>query len=208
MGPKVLLSKFTLYITGLSSGLGIAVVKLVLSKGDIVIAVLPKPEVLSDLASTYSPSQLLVIKLDVSKPEEIVSAFDVAHENSVTLMPSTTMLDTGLSETIDKEVDLSWNIKVCCKLDIGALRMHGLDPSLLTTIQHHLTYGNTTSAICSLFMISESQISIGDSNKAMREIHRIASDKDAPLHISFGLDAIETMKRKIDLLKDNVENRN
>ncbi|KAF8996902.1 hypothetical protein BDQ17DRAFT_1329685 [Cyathus striatus] len=242
MAPKVWL------ITGSSSGFGLAVVKL-----------------------------LLVIKLDVSKPEEIISAFAVAHEKfdridvvynnagygliaevesvpdqlarnmfevnfwgaanisreairvfrdvnkpsggrliqassgaGITGIPTcgyycaSNFALVGLSETIDKEADPSWNIKVTI-FDIGAFRTRGLDPSFLIIIPQHPKYENTTSAIRSLFTLSEDQISIGDSNKAAREIHNIASDKDAPLRISYGLDAIETTKGKIDLLKDNVE---
>ncbi|KAF9005021.1 NAD(P)-binding protein [Cyathus striatus] len=71
--PKVWL------VTGSSSGLGLAVTQQALSKGDNVVVTLRKPEVLSDLASKYA-SQLLVVKLDVTKQEDIRAAFSAAYE--------------------------------------------------------------------------------------------------------------------------------
>lgn len=54
--------------------------ELVLSKGDKVVATLRKPEVLSDLTAKYGSSQLLVLKLDVTKPQEIPAAFAKAKQ--------------------------------------------------------------------------------------------------------------------------------
>ncbi|KAH9930129.1 NAD-P-binding protein [Fomitopsis serialis] len=63
------------FITGSSSGFGRNMTELVLEKGDIAVATLRKPEVIADLAAKYSSDQLLVIKLDVSKPQEVTAAF-------------------------------------------------------------------------------------------------------------------------------------
>lgn len=52
--------------------------ELALAKGDIVVATLRKPEAISDLAAKYTSKQLLVLKLDVTKPAEITAAFDEA----------------------------------------------------------------------------------------------------------------------------------
>ncbi|KAF8996890.1 NAD(P)-binding protein [Cyathus striatus] len=71
--PKVWL------VTGSSSGLGLALVQQALSNGDNVVATLRKPEAISNIASKY-PSQLYVLKLDVSKEEEIAPAFAKAHK--------------------------------------------------------------------------------------------------------------------------------
>ncbi|KAF8990545.1 NAD(P)-binding protein [Cyathus striatus] len=71
--PKVWL------VTGSSSGLGLAVVEHALSKGDNIVATLRTPDVLSHLSSKY-PQQLFVVKLDVTKQEEIVSAFRAAQD--------------------------------------------------------------------------------------------------------------------------------
>ena len=49
--------------------------RVVLANGERVVATLRKPEVLSDFASKYTPEQLLVLRLDVSKPDEIKAAF-------------------------------------------------------------------------------------------------------------------------------------
>ncbi|KZT71191.1 NAD(P)-binding protein [Daedalea quercina L-15889] len=70
--PKVWL------ITGSSSGFGRSVTELVLERGDIAVATLRTPEVLADLTAKYSSEKLLVLKLDVTQPEEITAAFDAA----------------------------------------------------------------------------------------------------------------------------------
>ncbi|KAF8995236.1 hypothetical protein BDQ17DRAFT_1285251, partial [Cyathus striatus] len=271
MSPKVWL------VTGSSSGLGLSVVKHVLSKGDIAVATLRKPDALSELTTKYGPSQLFVVKLDVAKPDEITSAFavaiekfgriDVVYNNAgyaflaefesapddlarnmfevnfwgaanvsreairvfrdvnkpsggrllqassgagVAGIPTCSYYSAskfalvGLSEAIAKEVDPSWNVKVVI-LDIGSFKTRALDPGFLTVVPQHPQYANTTSFIRSLLTEHKEQVSVGDSDKAGREIHRIAYDDDAPLHISFGLDSIEGTKEKIELLKDNVE---
>jgi len=54
--------------------------ELVLKNGGTAVATLRKPEVLADLSSTYSSDKLLVLKLDVTKPQEIISAFSKAVE--------------------------------------------------------------------------------------------------------------------------------
>ncbi|KAK7457215.1 hypothetical protein VKT23_010518 [Stygiomarasmius scandens] len=65
----------TLTVTGSSSGLGREVVQHVLSRGDIAVATLRKPSALSDLASQYDSTKLLTLKLDVTNPAEIKTAF-------------------------------------------------------------------------------------------------------------------------------------
>ncbi|PCH43479.1 NAD(P)-binding protein [Wolfiporia cocos MD-104 SS10] len=67
------------FITGASSGFGRFLTELVLRNGDIAIATLRSPAVLSDLSAIYTPDKLLVLKLDVSKPQEIVDAFTAAQ---------------------------------------------------------------------------------------------------------------------------------
>lgn len=51
-----------------------------LSQGDIVVATLRKPEVLSDLAARYPADKLLVLKVDVCKEEDIDAAFSRTRE--------------------------------------------------------------------------------------------------------------------------------
>ncbi|TBU27432.1 NAD(P)-binding protein [Dichomitus squalens] len=67
-------------ITGTSSGFGLEMARYALSKGERVVATLRRPEVLKEFASQYSSTQLLVLKLDVTKPEEIKDAFAKAKE--------------------------------------------------------------------------------------------------------------------------------
>ncbi|PIL34515.1 hypothetical protein GSI_03293 [Ganoderma sinense ZZ0214-1] len=68
------------FITGTSSGFGLQMARCALAHGDRVVATLRKPEVLSDFASKYTPEQLLVTRLDVTKPDEIKAAFAKAKE--------------------------------------------------------------------------------------------------------------------------------
>ncbi|KAH9929315.1 NAD-P-binding protein [Amylocystis lapponica] len=67
------------FITGSSSGFGRAMVERVLQNGDIAVATLRNPTVLTALTTQYPTSQLLVVKLDVTKPEDISVAFDAAR---------------------------------------------------------------------------------------------------------------------------------
>ncbi|KAI0690055.1 hypothetical protein BC835DRAFT_1407660 [Cytidiella melzeri] len=67
-------------ITGSSSGFGRLVTEIALSKGDIVVATLRKPEVLKELQDRTPPNQLLVLKVDVTKESDVVAAFATAKE--------------------------------------------------------------------------------------------------------------------------------
>ncbi|EKM51800.1 uncharacterized protein PHACADRAFT_177214 [Phanerochaete carnosa HHB-10118-sp] len=62
-------------VTGSSSGFGQAMVEFALKKGDKAVATLRKPEELADLQAQYGPTQLLILKLDVTQPKEIISVF-------------------------------------------------------------------------------------------------------------------------------------
>ncbi|KAG0697845.1 hypothetical protein DFH29DRAFT_856502 [Suillus ampliporus] len=68
------------FITGTSSGFGKYMTEYALSQGDIVVATLRKPEVLSDLAARYPADKLLVLKVDVTKQQDIDSAFARTRE--------------------------------------------------------------------------------------------------------------------------------
>lgn len=68
-------------VTGSSTGFGRLLTEFALEKGDKVVATLRKPEVISDLATKYAgKDQLLVLKVDVTKPEEITSAFQKTED--------------------------------------------------------------------------------------------------------------------------------
>ncbi|CAL1712889.1 unnamed protein product [Somion occarium] len=62
-------------ITGASSGFGREMTELVLKKGDIAVATVRKLESLDDLKAKYSPSQFLVLKLDVNNAQDIKGTF-------------------------------------------------------------------------------------------------------------------------------------
>nr|VWP01366.1 Trihydroxynaphthalene reductase (EC (T3HN reductase) [Ganoderma boninense] len=62
-------------VTGASSGFGLEMARCALAHGDRVVATLRRPEVLNEFAAQYTPKQLLVLRLDVSKPDEIKDAF-------------------------------------------------------------------------------------------------------------------------------------
>ena len=47
----------------------------VLAEGDIAVATLRKPEAIADLTAKHPSNKLLVLKLDVAKPEHIKTAF-------------------------------------------------------------------------------------------------------------------------------------
>jgi len=65
-------------ITGASSGFGRAMTEALLQQGQIVVATLRKPEVLNDLS--FGRDRLLVLKLDISKREEVDAAFAKAKD--------------------------------------------------------------------------------------------------------------------------------
>ncbi|KIJ61446.1 hypothetical protein HYDPIDRAFT_31315 [Hydnomerulius pinastri MD-312] len=67
-------------ITGASSGFGRSMTEHVLLQGDKVVATLRTPEMLDDLAARYPKNKLLVLKVDVSKGEEIDHAFAKTKE--------------------------------------------------------------------------------------------------------------------------------
>ncbi|KAF9236700.1 hypothetical protein BU15DRAFT_76660 [Melanogaster broomeanus] len=68
------------FITGASSGFGKSMTELVLSKGDIVVATLRKPEMLEELTARYPKDRLLVLKVDVTKQADIDHAFSQTKE--------------------------------------------------------------------------------------------------------------------------------
>ena len=65
-------------VTGASSGFGYATTLAALQRGDKVVATLRTPTQISDLEKKYDSKQLLILKLDVTKPSEIESTFSQA----------------------------------------------------------------------------------------------------------------------------------
>ncbi|KIJ36895.1 hypothetical protein M422DRAFT_211950 [Sphaerobolus stellatus SS14] len=69
------------FVTGSSQGLGKAIVEVVLSHGDRVVATMRNPASLSSLQSKYPSEQLLLQRLDVGSPEEIEAAFEATKKH-------------------------------------------------------------------------------------------------------------------------------
>ena len=67
------------FITGTSTGFGRDLAVAALDKGDKVAATARKPEVLADLTEEYGEN-VLALKLDVTKPDEIAAAVKDAQE--------------------------------------------------------------------------------------------------------------------------------
>jgi NAD(P)-dependent dehydrogenase (short-subunit alcohol dehydrogenase family) len=65
------------FVTGASAGFGRVIVDEVLARGERVVAAVRRPESLGDLAKR---DDVLVVKLDVTKPEEIEAAVKAASE--------------------------------------------------------------------------------------------------------------------------------
>ncbi|EJU03173.1 NADP-binding protein [Dacryopinax primogenitus] len=63
------------------SGFGRVMTEHALAQGDNCVATSIDPSSLEDLEKQYGPSRLLNLQLDVTKPEEIISAFKAAKEH-------------------------------------------------------------------------------------------------------------------------------
>lgn len=68
------------FVSGASTGIGLATVKLALDKGARVVAGLRKPEALTALTAQYPSSQLAVTRLDVTDPASVREAFNFARQ--------------------------------------------------------------------------------------------------------------------------------
>ncbi|WP_341528458.1 oxidoreductase [Nostoc sp. UHCC 0302] len=64
-------------ITGSSTGLGRALTEAVLKRGEIVVATARQPQQLAELETQY-PRQIITLRLDVTKPDEVQKAVNQA----------------------------------------------------------------------------------------------------------------------------------
>lgn len=79
-------------VTGASNGMGLSMTEYLLTKGDIVIASVRRPESMKEYQVKYGTDKLLVVKVDVKNQEDIDTAFkqaektfgriDVVHNNA------------------------------------------------------------------------------------------------------------------------------
>ncbi|GJE91652.1 SDR family oxidoreductase [Phanerochaete sordida] len=65
-------------VTGSSSGFGLSICKLALARGDRVVATLRKPSAIAALSAQWGLGALLVLQVDVTRPEEVAHAFAAA----------------------------------------------------------------------------------------------------------------------------------
>ncbi|OBZ73024.1 hypothetical protein A0H81_07099 [Grifola frondosa] len=265
-------------ITGASSGFGLEMTRLVLERGDIAVATLRKPEVLSDLVAQYPKDKLLVLKVDVSKHGDIINAFaktrevfgrlDVVFNNAgyavmgevegtpddvaramfevnfwgaahvsqeavkffrevnkpgvggrliqissgtgVTGWPSTGFYSAtkhaleGLSETLYKELDPAWNIKLTIVV-LGAFKTNVIKTGMVV-LPPHPAYSNP--ALQSVIMRSAILASVhtdndprwavpGDTKKAVKVLYRLSELTDPPLRLPLGKDSVTICRDKI-----------
>jgi NAD(P)-dependent dehydrogenase (short-subunit alcohol dehydrogenase family) len=69
----------TWFITGTSSGLGLAIARAALAAGDQVVATARSPETLNALVD-QAPDRVAVVRLDVTKPDQIKTAISSAEK--------------------------------------------------------------------------------------------------------------------------------
>ncbi|KDQ50847.1 hypothetical protein JAAARDRAFT_62885 [Jaapia argillacea MUCL 33604] len=269
MPPKVW------FITGVSSGLGRALTEHVLKEGEIAVATLRNPQTLSDLSTKYPTSQLLVVKVDVTKPDDITSAFkkvqeefgrlDVVVNNAGygalaeiegtpvdgvargvfevnfwgaanvsreavrffrdvnvpgvggRLLQISSMAgveagpaigyysaSSGFSESLRKELNPAWNIKINV-IEPGGFQTRGTKPESLVTVPPHPAYDYPGSLTSMVRQYITTAVLPGDANKAVGRIYEIVTrDGDLPFRIQLGKDSIAAVKRKIDDLQADV----
>jgi NAD(P)-dependent dehydrogenase (short-subunit alcohol dehydrogenase family) len=73
------------FITGTSSGLGLALTEAALAAGERVVATLRNPSSLAQLQQKYSSTQLLILRLDVSNAGDIKAAVKAAVDHFETI---------------------------------------------------------------------------------------------------------------------------
>ncbi|KAI0370726.1 NAD-P-binding protein [Pilatotrama ljubarskyi] len=274
------------FITGCSSGLGLDMTRCVLEKGDVAVATLRKPEVLADLAAQYPPERLLILKVDVTVQNDIVSAFskvkdvfgrlDVVVSNAgysvlgevegtpddvaramfeVNFWGATHVLQEavkffrevnapgkggriiqitsgtgltgfpgcgfysaskhaieGLGDTLAKEVDPVWNIKVTL-VPLGAFATNAVStsmvklpphpaytkPTLPSAISRKAILASVTDRMDPLFEV------LGDSAKAARALYRLSELPNPPLRLLLGKESLAIARDKIASLSAEVE---
>ena len=95
------------FVTGTSSGFGRNLVEEAVGRGDKVVATARDPRALEDLVR-LAPERVLALKLDVTKPEQIQSAVQAAHERfgaiDVLVNNAGFSIVGGVEETSDEEL--------------------------------------------------------------------------------------------------------
>ncbi|KAI0642880.1 NAD-P-binding protein [Trametes meyenii] len=66
------------FITGASAGFGRSLTEVVLAKGEVVVATARRTHLLDDLVQRYSSDRILVVKMEVTQPQDVANAFSRA----------------------------------------------------------------------------------------------------------------------------------
>ncbi|TFY60676.1 hypothetical protein EVJ58_g4990 [Rhodofomes roseus] len=264
-------------ITGSSAGMGRAMTEIVLSQGDIVVATLRKPSAIDDLVQKYPKERLLVVRVDVSKKDEIAAAFEKAREvygridvvfsnagygilgetESVPEDTARKLFDTnfwgalnvaleairffrdvnkpqggrlinnssivgvtpspgvsfygatkhalqGVMESLAKELNPAWNIKII-NLCPGRFATRGVSSDSMVTTNPLPTYDFEGSLTKLMRGVMPSAARPGDAVKGMQVVyHQLAKLEDPPLNIPLGKDAVKGFGDTAKLFSDTV----
>ncbi|EIW52650.1 NAD-P-binding protein [Trametes versicolor FP-101664 SS1] len=278
------------FITGSSSGFGRETVMQALESGDKVVATLRKPAALDDLAKKYPADRLRVVKLDVTKPDEIDAAFaqakaafgriDIVFNNAgyvaigeVEVMPddvsrpqfevnfwgavhvsqgavrffreentpqgglllqnsslaglaampivgfysATKHALEGFSESLAKELDPAWNIKVISIIEPGAFKtsVFDLDANHMIVVPQHPAYANPALPVYNFrgaFLKSGGQevdtskdLAPVDASRAVAKIIALSRLPSPPLHFPLGKDAVAAVREKVKTLTEEID---
>ncbi|KAK0451044.1 NAD-P-binding protein [Armillaria borealis] len=68
------------FITGANAGFGRSMLECAIRKGDTVVAAVRRPETMTKLQTEYTEDRLLVVKVDVSKSDQVNAAFDTVKK--------------------------------------------------------------------------------------------------------------------------------
>lgn len=111
----------TWFITGCSSGFGRELVKAVLAKGDNVVATARNPHTLTSI-SDLPKNRLLLLELDVTKPEQVRSSLRVAirHFGKIDVLVNNAGygLLGAIEEVTDAQIRDQFEVNVFGALDI------------------------------------------------------------------------------------------
>ncbi|KAM5545438.1 hypothetical protein V8D89_000476 [Ganoderma adspersum] len=270
-------------ITGTSSGFGLEMARVALANGERVVATLRKPEVLNDFASKYTAEQLLVLRLDVSKLDEIKAAFakaketfgrvDVVFNNAgyavageveaIPDKPAQAMFDVnfwgavhvsqeavrffreenspqggrliqnsagvgvvtlptlgfyasakhaleGFTETLHKELNPAWNIKVSSVLFGGFVTE--FSTGSIQMLPPHPAYTDSASAAVAFRKVfgdatveSQKKLGFGDPAKGVQKVYELSTLQNPPLRLLLGNDINQYTREYIAQLTKEVD---